>query len=113
MKAERRRTPNDEWQIRNPKKEADVIVFDKGGWRFNYRVAGILFDGDRVLLERDIVTGQCCLLGGRVEFGESAPKSFSQALSEVRTLRDEFETVIRFVSVERILADETSEIESE
>jgi ADP-ribose pyrophosphatase YjhB (NUDIX family) len=61
-----------------------MIQFDKDGWRFNYRVAGILIRDGRVLLERDMVTGNCCLPGGRVEFGEPAGEAV------VREMREEF-----------------------
>ena len=71
-----------------------MIVFDKDGWRFNYRVAGILFEGGRVLVEREIKSGDCCLPGGRVEFGEPA----SEAL--VREMREELGVELK---VERLV----------
>jgi ADP-ribose pyrophosphatase YjhB (NUDIX family) len=63
-------------------KGVGVIVFDKDGWRFNYRVAGILFDSRRVLLEREIKSGDCCLPGGRVEFGEPASEALVREMHE-------------------------------
>ena len=71
-----------------------MIVFDKDGWRFNYRVAGIILDGERVLLERVLRNGQCNLPGGRVEWGEAA----SEAI--VREAREELGVVAR---IERLV----------
>jgi ADP-ribose pyrophosphatase YjhB (NUDIX family) len=71
-----------------------MIVFDKDDRRFNYRVAGILLDHDRVLLEREVRTGDCCLPGGRVEWGEAA----SEAI--VREMREELGTEVR---IERLV----------
>ena len=71
-----------------------MITFDKDGWRFNYRVAGILFHNGRVLLEREIETGQCCLPGGRVEFGEAASEA---------TLREMREELGVEVKIERLI----------
>jgi len=71
-----------------------MIMFDGDGWRFNYRVAGILLDGDRVLLERDVESGTCCLPGGRVEFGEAASEA---------TLREMREELGVEVKIERLI----------
>ena len=74
-----------------------MIMFDGDGWRFNYRVAGILLDGNRALLERDIVSGQCCLPGGRVEFGEAASEATLREMREELGVEFEIERLIWIV----------------
>jgi 8-oxo-dGTP pyrophosphatase MutT (NUDIX family) len=72
-----------------------VILHEQGDTRFNFRVAGVAYRGERVLLQRvEGVTDYWFLPGGRVEMLESA----SQAL--VREVREELGVGVR---VERLL----------
>lgn len=77
-----------------------VLVFDRDGKRFCYRVAAVIFDRGRVLIQAvegwpdASATPFYCLPGGRVEHGETAEESIA------REMREELEEDIR---VERLL----------
>jgi len=68
-----------------------MITFDKGNLRFNYRIAGIALDNNRVLLEKGFsrvllekVEGQdfWFLPGGRGEFLEPAKQTLKREMQE-------------------------------
>jgi ADP-ribose pyrophosphatase YjhB (NUDIX family) len=59
-----------------------VISFDSEGVRFNYRVAGIVIEGGRVLLSRADWEDFWYLPGGRVEMREEARESLSREMAE-------------------------------
>ena len=77
-----------------------VLVFDRGEKRFCYRVAAVITDGGRVLVqlvEENPESGETpfyCLPGGRVEHGETALECIN------REMREELEEEVR---VERLL----------
>ena len=76
-----------------------VLVFDRGDRRFCYRVAAVILDNGRVLLQA-VEEGPTfeapfyCLPGGRVEHGEAAEECLRREMRE--ELEDE-------VEVERLL----------
>ena len=57
------------------------ITFDTGAGRFNYRVAAVLLDGERILAMHDERSPYFYLPGGRVRMGERAEDA---VLREVR-----------------------------
>ena len=57
------------------------ITFDTGAGRFNYRVAAVLLDGERILAMHDERSPYWYLPGGRVRMGERAEDA---VLREVR-----------------------------
>ena len=57
-----------------------MITFDRGAARFNYRVAGIALDGDRVLLQR--ARDFWFLPGGRCELLESSEETLRREMCE-------------------------------
>ncbi len=59
-----------------------MIHLEAGGSIFNYRVAGLAVDGDRVLLHRTEIDDWWSLPGGRVEAGESSPEALVREMSE-------------------------------
>ena len=59
-----------------------MIHFEAGGSIFNYRVAGLAVDGDRVLLHRAEIDDFWALPGGRVEAGESSPEALVREMRE-------------------------------
>jgi ADP-ribose pyrophosphatase YjhB (NUDIX family) len=60
-----------------------VIVFEQGAARFNFRVAGVAYRGDRILLQRvEGVTNYWFLPGGRVEMLESAADALVREVGE-------------------------------
>jgi ADP-ribose pyrophosphatase YjhB (NUDIX family) len=77
-----------------------VLVFDRGEKRFCYRVAAVIVDNGRVLLQAveewpdASSTPFYCLPGGRVEHGETAEECIA------REMREELEEDVR---VERLL----------
>ena len=77
-----------------------MLVFDRGEKRFCYRVAAVIVDQGRVLLqavEEGSATFEApfyCLPGGRVEHGETAEECVA------REMREELEDEVR---VERLL----------
>jgi ADP-ribose pyrophosphatase YjhB (NUDIX family) len=76
-----------------------MLIFDRGKQRFCYRVAAVIIDGGRVLLQavQEGPTFEApflCLPGGRVEHGETAEDCV------LREMREELEEEVR---VERLL----------
>ena len=59
-----------------------MISFEVGGSIFNYRVAGLAVDGDRVLLHRAEIDDFWSLPGGRVEAGESSQRALVREMRE-------------------------------
>ncbi len=59
-----------------------MITFDEGKARFNYRVAGIALDGDRVLLHRADWEEFWYLPGGRGELLEPARETLRREMRE-------------------------------
>ncbi len=59
-----------------------LITFDRGHVRFNYRVVGIAFDGDRVLLHRWEKDDFWALPGGRGELLEPAQTTLAREMRE-------------------------------
>ena len=59
-----------------------MIVLDQENARFHYRVAAIIFDGARVLLQDDPSEHFWVLPGGRVEMLEPAEESLSREMRE-------------------------------
>jgi 8-oxo-dGTP pyrophosphatase MutT (NUDIX family) len=60
-----------------------VILFDRGDARFNFRVAGVAYRGDRVLLQRaEGGIGNWFLPGGRVEMLEAATDALAREVYE-------------------------------
>ncbi|HEV8573800.1 MAG TPA: NUDIX domain-containing protein [Dehalococcoidia bacterium] len=76
-----------------------MLIFDRGDQRFCYRVAAVIVDRGRVLLQA-VEEGPTfeapfyCLPGGRVEHGETAEECVA------REMREELEDEVR---VERLL----------
>ncbi len=71
-----------------------MITFERGDIRFNYRVVGIAFDADRVLLHRAERDTFWALPGGRGELLEPARETL------VREMREELGVDVR---VERLV----------
>jgi len=65
-----------------------MITFERGDIRFNYRVVGIAFDGDRVLLHRAEGDDFWALPGGRGELLEAARETL------VREMREELDVEV-------------------
>jgi 8-oxo-dGTP pyrophosphatase MutT (NUDIX family) len=59
-----------------------MITFDRDGWRFTYRVAGVAIRDGRVLVQMEAKTGIWFLPGGRIEFGETAAESLKREMAE-------------------------------
>lgn len=59
-----------------------MITFDEGETRFNYRMAGIALDGDRVLLHRMDWENFWSLPGGRGELLEPARETLRREMRE-------------------------------
>ena len=59
-----------------------MISFDNGGARFNYRVAGVALNGDRVLIHRAEIDDFWALPGGRVEILETAEHALVREMKE-------------------------------
>jgi ADP-ribose pyrophosphatase YjhB (NUDIX family) len=59
-----------------------MLTFDVGAARFNYRVAGVTVERDRVLLHRADAEDFWTLPGGRVEHGEVASTALHRELQE-------------------------------
>lgn len=60
-----------------------MILFERGEERFNFRVAGVAYRGDRVLLQRvEGVVDYWFLPGGRVEMLESATEALVREVGE-------------------------------
>ena len=59
-----------------------MISFEVGGSIFNYRVAGLAVDGDKVLLHRAEIDDFWSLPGGRVEAGESSREALVREMRE-------------------------------
>jgi 8-oxo-dGTP pyrophosphatase MutT (NUDIX family) len=76
---------------------AGMLVFDRDGKRFCYRVAAVIIDRARVLIQlieegpETSETPFYCLPGGRVEHGETALECIN------RELREELEEEVRVV----------------
>ena len=71
-----------------------MIVFDEGDARFNYRVAGIALDGNRVLFTRVETEDFWFLPGGRVELLETSGEAL------IREMKEELGVEVR---IERLL----------
>ncbi len=59
-----------------------MIMFTRDDLTFMYRVGGIALHDGRVLVEHAVGKGFCFLLGGRVEFGESAANALRREATE-------------------------------
>ncbi|MEZ4768476.1 MAG: NUDIX hydrolase [Caldilineales bacterium] len=59
-----------------------MITFDHDDGRFNLRVAGVVLDGDRVLLQQDPAGDFWFLPGGRCELGEAMTESLQREMME-------------------------------
>jgi len=59
-----------------------MITIKQNGHCFNYRVAGVAFRGDEVLLHRSEPDDFWTLPGGRVEMGESSEAALKRELQE-------------------------------
>src|SRR5437588_10203363 len=59
--------------------------------RFNYRVAGVVYDGDKVLIHRSEIDDFWSMPGGRCEFLESAADAL------VREMREELGVEVNVV----------------
>ena len=68
-----------------------MISFSQNSKRFNFRVAGIAVDGDRILLHRLDKDDFWTFPGGRVELGETSQEAL------VRELQEELNTDIEIV----------------
>jgi ADP-ribose pyrophosphatase YjhB (NUDIX family) len=60
----------------------DMITFDKGNDRFNFRTAGVVIHGNRVLVHKAKGDDFWALPGGRVEFGESSETAIVRGMEE-------------------------------
>ncbi len=61
---------------------ADLLAFDRGDSRFQVRVAGVLRDHDRILLQGAEGEPTLALPGGRAEMGEVAGEALRRELRE-------------------------------
>jgi 8-oxo-dGTP pyrophosphatase MutT (NUDIX family) len=59
-----------------------MLSFDVGTLKFNYRVAGIIFQNGKVLFQRTTDKDFWFLPGGRVEFLETAEESLKREMIE-------------------------------
>ncbi len=59
-----------------------MITFDEGHFRFNYRVAGIALDSERVLIHKGDDENFWSLPGGRGEFQEPARDTLVREMQE-------------------------------
>jgi ADP-ribose pyrophosphatase YjhB (NUDIX family) len=59
-----------------------MLTFEQDGCRFNYRVAGVAFRDDEVLLHKEQNDDFWTLPGGRVEMGESSADGFEREMRE-------------------------------
>jgi len=59
-----------------------MITFNRGGNRFNYRVAGIALDNHRVLLHTTEKDDFWSFPGGRVEMGEASIQALVREMQE-------------------------------
>jgi ADP-ribose pyrophosphatase YjhB (NUDIX family) len=59
-----------------------MITYDLGDIRFNYRVVGAAFDGDRVLLHRAVWDDFWALPGGRAELLEPSAEVLKREMLE-------------------------------
>jgi ADP-ribose pyrophosphatase YjhB (NUDIX family) len=59
-----------------------MITFDQGKARFNHRVAGIVLNGDRVLIHRAEIDDFWSLPGGRVSILESTADALEREMQE-------------------------------
>ena len=59
-----------------------MIAFDQGNARFNYRVAGLALDGNRVLLHRSEVDDFWSLPDGRITMMETAEEALAREMYE-------------------------------
>lgn len=59
-----------------------MITFDREGFIFTYRVAGVFVEDNRVLLQQFENVDWWCLPGGRVELGEPATVALQREMRE-------------------------------
>jgi ADP-ribose pyrophosphatase YjhB (NUDIX family) len=57
-------------------------MFDQGGGRFNFRVAGVALAGSRVFVHRNVKDDFWTLPGGRVEMGEATADALRREMRE-------------------------------
>jgi len=72
---------------------ASMISFTTGDWRFHFRSAAIVRDGDFILLHRMAKDSFWALPGGRVEIGETAEAAVR------REMREELGTDVQVVGL--------------
>src|SRR4051794_23288156 len=74
-----------------------MIRFDKDNNRFNYRVVGVAFRHDKVLLHQAAGDDFWALPGGRAEFGESAEQTLKREMIEELDAEVEIVRLLWFV----------------
>jgi ADP-ribose pyrophosphatase YjhB (NUDIX family) len=74
-----------------------MITFDRENNRFNYRVVGAAFAGERVLLHRADIDNFWTLPGGRVELLEPSDFSLKREMLEELGLKVEIERLLWWV----------------
>ena len=68
--------------IEEARQSHPMITYEKGTYRFNYRVAGLFLYNHRALLHRTEMDDFWSLPGGRVHFMESSEKTIQREMKE-------------------------------
>ena len=71
-----------------------MICFDKGNDRFNFRIAGVAINDNKILLHKNINDSFWALPGGRNEFNEN---------SELTLIREMKEEIGETIGIEKLL----------